>query len=615
MGPWEGQQMKGKLIIGLAVLMMAQCASAQLKIGENTQLSAGGLFTFGYAGDYGNDIPSNHGLDFGLDGKLSGSYYSPNFISFSATPYINQSRNDSSYQSLTGASGIDGTANFFTGSNFPGTVSYRYDDNSTGTFGLPGEPNFTTHGNGQGFGIGWSALLPDMPTLAVGYSQGSGSGTIYGTDQETSSDNKLLNLRSTYSIEGFRLNGFYDHTTFDSKLPEFLSGQAGTETDTSGQDYGFGANHNLPLHGSFYASYNHAAATTDFLSDASEGSNHSSYGDNNENAGVSFHPTDKLSLFMNQSYTDNLSGFLSQSLSGTEVIPVNLGTGSHSYTFGGGANYQFTNYLSGQAQATHYDQFYFGKDYTGTFVSGTVSYSKKLFNMFSFSGSVIESDNGQGTNALGFIGNVNYAHRFGNWQTSGNFSYAQNVQTLLITYTTSYYNYSANLHRRFNHGMQWTAAFNGSHSGLTNQPGDVDKSNGYSTSFGTRRVSLTANYGQSSGLSILGVGGLQPISPTPGLDNTILFSGTSYGGGISTTPLRRLVVSATFNRAISDTLGSDIPSRNNTEIFNAQLQYHLRRIGLQAGFTKFSQGISAIGGAPATSNAYFVGISRWFDFF
>jgi hypothetical protein len=99
------------------------------------------------------------------------------------------------------------------------------------------------------------------------------------------------------------------------------------------------------------------------------------------------------------------------------------------------------------------------------------------------------------------------------------------------------------------------------------------------------------------------------------LDNTILFSGTSYGGGISTTPLRRLVLSATFNRAISDTLGSDIPSRNNTEIFNTQLQYHLRRIGLQAGFTKFSQGISAIGGPPATSNAFFVGISRWFDFF
>ena len=62
---------------------------------------------------------------------------------------------------------------------------------------------------------------------------------------------------------------------------------------------------------------------------------------------------------------------------------------------------------------------------------------------------MIESSNGLGTNALGFIANVNYYHRFGPWETSGTFSYAQNVQAYLITYTTSYYNYNANIHRRF----------------------------------------------------------------------------------------------------------------------------------------------------------------------
>ncbi len=55
-------------------------------------------------------------------------------------------------------------------------------------------------------------------------------------------------------------------------------------------------------------------------------------------------------------------------------------------------------------------------------------------------------------------------------------------------------------------------------------------------------------------------------------------------------------------------------SHNNTEIFNAQMQYHLRRIGLQAGYTRFTQGISAIG-APANATSYFVGMTRWFDFF
>ena len=189
------------------------------------------------------------------------------------------------------------------------------------------------------------------------------------------------------------------------------------------------------------------------------------------------------------------------------------------------------------------------------------------------------------------------------------------MQTLLITYTTSYYNYSANVHRRFGYGIHWSAAFNGTHSGLTNQAGSQSHSEGFSTSFGTRRISVNGTYAQSTGLSILGINGLQPTQPTPGLENTILFSGKSYGGGISGTLIRRMVLSATFSRALSDTSGGFMLSHNNTEIFNAQLQYHLRRIGLQAGYTKFIQGISAGNALPANTDAYFVGISRWFDFF
>jgi hypothetical protein len=242
-----------------------------------------------------------------------------------------------------------------------------------------------------------------------------------------------------------------------------------------------------------------------------------------------------------------------------------------------------------------------------------VNYGKRLFDMFTFSGSVIDSSNGQGNNALGFVGNLNFFRNIGHWQTSGQFSYAQNVQTLLVTYTTSYYNYSANLHRRFGRGLTWTAAFNGNHSGLTNYQGTTSRSEGYSTSLSVRRFSVNGIYINSSGLSLLGAGGPVALPPTPGLNNFILFSGSSYGGGLSVTPVRRLVLSGSFNRALSDTL-ANTTSHNNTEIFNGQLQYHLRRIGLQAGYTRFTQGISAIG-APANATSYFVGITRWFDFF
>jgi len=605
-------------IAGLLLLAMTPLASAQMQVGDNLQMKGSGLLTAGYQGVYGDStqIESSHGLNFGIDGTVSGSYYNPSFLSFSVSPYYNRSQANSAFQSLTGASGVTATADLFTGSHFPGTVSYRDDYNSTGTFGLAGEPNFTTHGHGDGFGIGWSALLPGLPTLSVGYSQGSGSGTVFGTSQETGSDTKLFNLRSTYAIEGFHLNGFYDHNSLHATYPEFLAGEQETVSNTIGHDFGFGANRNLPINGSFYANYSRSEASTDFLGQNDTTSN---YTTSTETSGVTFHPTRKLSLFANESYTDNLSGYLNQNLinSGTLQTPFNLGTGSNSLTLGGGAGYQISNFMGAQAQATYYDQHYFGQSFTGTYITGTLNYNRRILDMFTFSAGVIEESNGQGSNSVGFIGNANYFHRIKGWETSGTFSYAQNVQSLLVTYTTSYYNYSGRLHRRLGHGWSWLASFSGSHSGLTQQAGSNSDSKSYSTSISSRRFTLTGNYTRASGNSLLTNAGLVPIAPTPGVpeSNLILFSGDSYGGGLSATPLRKLTLSATFSRSLSNTLSNSTNSHNNEEIFNAQLQYHLRRIGLLAGYTRFTQGISATGLPPGTSNSYFAGVSRWFNFF
>ena len=605
-------------IVGILSFLIVPLAYAQLQVGDDVKMKAGGMFTAGYSGDYGNsaEIESNHGLDFGFNGNISGSYYNPNFLSFNVTPYYNQSRADSDFQSITGASGVTATANLFAGSHFPGSVSYHNDYNSTGTIGLVGEPNFTTHGHGNGFGIGWSALLPDMPTLSVGYSQGSGSGTVYGTDEESGSSTKLFNIRSSYAIEGFHVNSFFDHNALDATYPAFLSGEQESVSNTTGHDFGFGANRNLPVNGSFYANYSRSVSGTDYLGAAD---NTTAYTTSTETAGATFHPTQKLSVFTNESYTDNLAGFLSQALTSSTTPPpaVDLGTGSHSLQVGGGASYQWTNFLSTQAQATYYDQYYFDKSYTGTYISGTVNYSRRLWDMFSFSAGVVESSNGLGSDAVGFVGNLNYYHRILGCETSGSFSYAQNVQSVLITYTTSYYSYTGRVRRRLGNNLAWLGAYSGSQSGLTQVAGSGSRNSSFSTSFSSRQFTMTGNYTKSTGQSILTGAGLVALPPTPGVpaSNLILFSGDSYGGGLSATPVRRLTISGSFSRALSNTLSDVTNSRNNTEVFNAQLQYHLRRIGVLAGYTKFNQGISASGAPPGTANSYFIGVSRWFDFF
>src|SRR5208282_2008064 len=262
-------------IIGLAVLvlllMMAQLAAAQsqqpLSIGENTKLDSSATTSFGYGGSYGDETPSTHGLSFGFDGTASGYYYDPNFIRFTVNPYYDQSRADSQSQSITGASGINGSANFFTGSHYPGAVTYSYTDNSSNIFGLPGQPNFTTVGKSRGLGVSWSALLPNWPTLTVGYAQGNGSSNVFGTDQESNSTSRMINLSSSYQIAGFRIGGFFDHSSNSSELPEFISGEQAAVDRTSGHSFGFGTGHSLPEHGSFSLNYNRATQTSDYLSD------------------------------------------------------------------------------------------------------------------------------------------------------------------------------------------------------------------------------------------------------------------------------------------------------------------------------------------------------------
>ena len=592
---------------------------AQLQVGNDLKMNMNGLIEGGYTGAYGDDIPSNHALNLGGSAQLAGSYYNPNFLNFSATPYYNQSRADSNFQSLTDASGFDGTANFFSGSRFPGFANYHFSRNSTGTFGLAGTPNFTTIGTSNGFGIGWSALLPDWPTFSISYSQGDGNGTLYGTNEVSDSSTKTFNVRSSYQWAGWRLNANYNHLSISSTVPLFLSGEQGDDFyHSSGNSIGFNGMHQLPWHGSVSLGFSRSSYSGDSGATIDTLTGLSSYTTDQQTALFSFHPTLKLSLFSNESYTDNLNGFLYQNIinSGGGIPIVQENSHSGSLTMNTGANYNFTKNLFGAAQITYFDQTYFGRNYQGSYFSGTVGYGKRILDTFTVSASVIESSNKFADNSLGFIGNLNAFHHLGLWEVSGNFSYAQNVQTLLVTYTASYYNYSANLHRRMGRGTQWTGAFNGTHSGYSQQAGTINHSEGYSTSLALRRFALTGNYTKSSGQSILTSTGIQPIT-TPGLPplGIIVYSGESYGAGISATPLPRLTITGTYAHAVSDTLNAAVSSNNRTEIFYSQLQYRLRQISLLAGYTKFSQGISAAGVGPGNQYSYFVGVTRSFNFF
>lgn len=602
------------------LLLFAKATLAQMQVGDDITMRMGGTLTAGYAADYGNQIPSDHSLNFGGDAQLDGSYYSPSFLNFTITPYYNRSSANSTYSSLTNSSGVNAVANFFTGSRFPGYASYNYTYNNTGNYGLGPAPNFTTIGTGHGFGVGWSALLPDWPTFSVSYTEGSGGGNVFGTNEQSTSTIKTLNLRSTYRLAGWNLNANYERMDFGALYPEFLDGQTqSNNSNFSGNYYGINGTHALPLHGSVALSYNHSTYSGDFGSTVEDSSSTTSYSTNTETALFNFHPTNKWTLFADQMYTDNLNGYFYQSLAnsggGVPLLPET--SQSNSNMLSAGATYLVTHNLFTQAQITYFDQTYFGKTYNGSYVSGTLGYNKRILDTFTMSATVIESSNQFSNNALGFILNLGAYHNFGGWETYGNFNYAQNVQTLLVTETTSYYLYSGNVHRRLGRGKQWTGAFNGSHSGLSNDGNSNTHSEAFSTSLALRRITLNANYTKADGQALLTSTGIQPIQPTPGLpvQGLIVYNGTSYGGAIGVTPIPRLTLTGTYSHAVSNTLSDVLSSNNKTDIFYAQLQYQLRRISVLGGYTKFSQGISASGLPAANTYSYFIGIQRWISFF
>ena len=190
------------------LLLLALPVSSQVKLGElSTNLN--GTLATGYAANYGNFTSSNHSWTVGGAATFSGSFYNPNFLSFNVGLYLNQSRANSNFQSISDASGIDVTSTIFGGSHFPGSVSYSKAYNSEGNYAVPGLANYVTHGNSDNFSVTWSENLPGKPSLSAGYQFGNSRYSVYGTNDQGTNAFHSFNLHSSYNLAGFNMGAFY----------------------------------------------------------------------------------------------------------------------------------------------------------------------------------------------------------------------------------------------------------------------------------------------------------------------------------------------------------------------------------------------------------------------
>lgn len=609
----------------LALWVWLQPASAQLTVGENTNLNLTGNISAGYTGAYSNLGSSDHGLTLGGDATLSGSYYSPGFLSFSIEPYYNRSQANSSFQSITDTSGINASASIFGGSHFPGAITFNKAYDSTGQFGVPGIASFETQGNSQAFSIGWSALVPDWPTLAASLTLGSGASTIYGADEESSTSTRIFSLRSTYLLKGFRLAAGFLHQSNDATFPGFLIGGQEQNSSTGSNQYQISATHSFPMQGAYSVAFSRVGYSYEYDNGASgAGGTHGGSGTSDTlAANLTFHPTQKVSLAFSSNYNDNLAGSITNELiSIGGVIPQsNLGT-SRSLLNSADAFVTLRSNLFAQAGISRQDQYFWGQDYHATLFNGSLSYNltRRFLGSLSFHVGMVDTASQEGNTGLGLVGGVNFARRMRGFDVAASFYYGQNVQTLLAVYTSSMYNYTGSVSRKLTDRVRWIGSYSGSHSGFTAVPGSGNSSERISTSFSCRRYAINGYYSTSAGTSFLTATGLVPTPgplPPPVVvpGNVILFNGTAYGGGASASPLRRLTISGAYAKGSGSTISPTVASRNDTTLVNGLLQYQFRKLYLTAGFTRFNQSIGAAGVPPSMVNSYYFGISRWFSVF
>ena len=603
-------------MVAMAVMCWAVRASAQAQVGDDLKLNMGGSVSVGYSGSYTNDGPSSHGLSYGGNGTLSGSYYSPSFLSFTASPFYNQSSSNSSYQSISDSSGITATANIFAGSHFPGYVNFSRINNSEGDYLLPGLPNYKTNGNSQTFGVGWSANLPDLPSVSAGYQQGNNDYSVYGANTDSFTSFHSVFGSATYKIAGFHLNGGIHYSEIDSKFPMLMANETAQQTSSNTTSFTLNMSRNLWDHGTTWATF----SRNDY------GSNSMGWKDSQTadllTGGASWKPTRKLDLQFTGDYNDNLAGTLFQTIAASGgVVPESLpGESSHAWGLFGQVQYSLLTGLYVSGNVSHRQQFFLGNSYDSTALGGSANYGHALLGgQFTAGISISRNEiSNAGEAMLGLLSHVTYVRQFGLWSVSGSFNYAQNVQTFLINYTTSSYGYSGNVSRRFGR-INWNGSASGSKSLLTNVAGTNTYSQTYSTGLSGRWLGASAGYSKATGIGLYTGTGITsvPTGQIPGVGSTpvVFYGGTTYSFGLGSTPIRGLTISATFSRTRSNTLDTAGSSNNISEQGNAYVQYLFRKVYFTSGYSRLLQGFSATGLPPTMVASYYFGVSRWFNFF
>lgn len=603
-------------IATLVLLFSAVPLMGQIETGGNS-LNLNGNVGLGYSGDYGNTQNSSH--DLGLNGmaQLNGFYFNPNFLNYNVVTSYNRSEENSGNGSITDSTVIDASAGIFGGSHFPGFVSFSKSYDGTNNYGLVGIPGFTTSGDSTAFGVGWAVNYPNAPSLSAQYYVSDSSSSLFGTTDEYYSQARNFNMNSNYRWDGWNLTARFTDLHTANQFPEFLSNDETGQSDSHSDTFFTNASHKLPFNGSLGIGYTWDHFDGDGNGVTTTGSNQTFDGT------ATFSPWIRLSSVIGAEYDTNLNGYVEQQLinAGSTNAQVNLGNSSHLFSLFNQENVQIWGGLSGAFNFNHIEEFVYGQSISSNHFSGILNfrYVKPFLGSFVFFGGVVDQSSDAGHQGTGMVAGVNFERTIDGYDLTANFSYDQDLQTVLANQLTSTYTLMAGSQHRFGRRLLWINHFNEYRTGFSAIQGSGNHTENFGTNLGYKGYGVGVSYGQSAGTALLAQNGFVPLPVTiapviPG-NEYLLINGKSFGANVSVEPLRLWTFSASLTKGESTTSSSSLYSSNSTKIINAYTQYQLRKITISGGYTKVTQGISAISAFPVNYSSFYFGIQRWFHAF
>jgi hypothetical protein len=603
-----------RLALATGLLLLAAGVRAQVSVSDELHMNLDGSLAVGYFASNGNVVQSTHSLSVGGEADLRGDYLDPRVMNFVISPYYNLSRANSSIQSIFDASGVNASTQIFSGSRYPGSISYGRDWNHEGEFGLPGTVAYKTRGSDQYFNVNWSLFQPSFPSLSVSYGLGDSNYEVLGAATKGNSHSRVFSLHSGYQLLGFNLIGGYSDFKLTQQLPAITSGSEALIGSTDQNQVQLGISRRFGQRTSLVANLSRNHFTVDF----SGSPIHETY--DNAAASLNINPAKGLMVVLGGAYSDNLAGsLLDPTVGAGGVILPPVGTSSHSVDLSAATTYTPIHDLSFQATVDHRAQAYFGLSVASDAYTGGVSYGHSLWGgtASTYASVTRYTTNVYSEASTGGSGNINYSRRVGAWTGNATIRYARNTQTALAAYTQSGYGYGLNVGRRLG-GWIWTVSANGSENRIDSVSDSSSFAQGYSSGLSAGKLSFNGNYNRSNGNSIQSITGLIPAPlPSPVIPPTllILYGGESYGGAVGYTPIHGLILTADYSHARYHTQNESLFSNNLLQQADAKAEWYFRHLHFQAGYSRLLQGFGEAQTTPVRLNSFYVGVFRSMHFF